>query len=249
MLLSNPKCVHSNNCLINPLIMINLFIRHIGRTMITSLSKIVFFFNNKHVDLGYGTRILHGSKLEGYNKIHDYSVFGGHLGKYSYIGSHSHVTAIVGRFCSIGPNVRTITSLHPTNFVSTHPSFYSTHKQSGITFSEENLFAEQVTCESIKIGNDVFIGDSVVILPGVQIGDGAIIGAGAVVTKDVESYSIVAGNPAKLIRKRFSEKDIEFLLESKWWLKDEIELRRVAKSMSNIDNFKCYNNENMYVGD
>lgn len=227
----------------------NLFIRHIGRTIIASFSRIRFLFNNNHIDLGYGSRILAGSYLEGYNKIHDYSVFGGYLGKYSYIGSHSHVIATVGRFCSIGPNVRTITSLHPTGFVSTHPSFYSTHKQSGRTFADKDHFVEKVSSESIRIGNDVFIGDSVVILPGVQIGDGAIIGAGSVVTKDVESYSIMAGNPAKLIRMRFAQEDIELLETARWWELDDVRIQSFAEHMLDIDDFKIYWDENMYVGD
>jgi virginiamycin A acetyltransferase len=67
------------------------------------------------------------------------------------------------------------------------------------------------------IGNDVWIGNGATIMPGVHIGDGAIIGTKAVVTKNVEPYSVVAGNPAKLIRKRFDDQTIEFLLRLKWW--------------------------------
>ena len=70
------------------------------------------------------------------------------------------------------------------------------------------------------VGNDVWIGYNATILAGVTIGDGAIIGANATVTKDVEPYSIVGGNPAKLIRKRFSDEEIKALLELKWWDKD-----------------------------
>lgn len=67
------------------------------------------------------------------------------------------------------------------------------------------------------IGNDVWIGSNVVILGGLNIGDGAVIGAGAVVTKDVQPYSIVVGNPAREIKKRFSEQIISDLMEIKWW--------------------------------
>lgn len=69
----------------------------------------------------------------------------------------------------------------------------------------------------IVIGNDVWIGKESVIMPGVKIGDGAIIGAYSVVTKDVEPYSVVGGNPAKLIKKRFDDELIEILLKVKWW--------------------------------
>lgn len=71
------------------------------------------------------------------------------------------------------------------------------------------------------IGNDVWIGTEAMILPGIQIGDGAVIGARALVTKDVEPYSIVGGNPAELIRKRFSDKEIKKLLAIRWWDWDE----------------------------
>ncbi len=68
-----------------------------------------------------------------------------------------------------------------------------------------------------KIGNDVWVGFDATIMPGITIGDGAIIGSKSVVTKDVEPYSVVGGNPAKLIRKRFSEERIAELLEMQWW--------------------------------
>ena len=67
------------------------------------------------------------------------------------------------------------------------------------------------------VGNDVWIGQNVTILPGVHIGDGAIIGANSVVSKDVLPYHIVGGNPIKVIRKRFDDDTIEFLLNLKWW--------------------------------
>lgn len=67
------------------------------------------------------------------------------------------------------------------------------------------------------IGNDVWIGNSATIMPGVKIGHGAIIGTNSLVTKDVEPYTIVGGNPARLIRKRFDEGSIEFLLKLNWW--------------------------------
>lgn len=69
----------------------------------------------------------------------------------------------------------------------------------------------------IVIGNDVWIGRESIIMPGVKIGDGAIIAACSVVTKDVEPYSVVGGNPARFIKKRFNDELIELLLEFKWW--------------------------------
>jgi virginiamycin A acetyltransferase len=67
------------------------------------------------------------------------------------------------------------------------------------------------------IGNDVWLGNSVTVMPGVKIGDGAVVGTNSTVTKDIEPYSIVGGNPAKLIRKRFDDNTISFLLKLQWW--------------------------------
>ena len=68
-----------------------------------------------------------------------------------------------------------------------------------------------------KIGNNVWIGDSVIILPGVQIGDGAVIGAGSIVTKNIPPFAVAVGNPAKVIKFRFSQKIIKKLLKISWW--------------------------------
>jgi chloramphenicol O-acetyltransferase type B len=67
------------------------------------------------------------------------------------------------------------------------------------------------------IGNDVWIGSEAIVMPGVTVGDGAVIGTRAVVTRDVEPYAIVGGNPAKTIRSRFEDRDTALLLQMKWW--------------------------------
>lgn len=92
------------------------------------------------------------------------------------------------------------------------------------------------------IGNDVWIGMEAIIMPGVKIGDGAIIGARSVVTKNVESYSVVCGNPAKEIKKRFSDADIEKLKEIRWfdWDKDEVSNISHILSSSSIDELYDY---------
>lgn len=116
----------------------------------------------------------------------------------------------IGRYVSIGPGVRIFQANHPSNFLSTHPFFY--RSDIGIT-SEEAIIRYQ-----LKIGHDVWIGANTIICPGCHcIGTGAIIGAGAVVTKDVLDYAIVGGNPARIIKMRFSESTITSLLASKWW--------------------------------
>lgn len=83
------------------------------------------------------------------------------------------------------------------------------------------------------IGNDVWIGQNATILPGVHVGDGAIIGLGSIVSRDVEPYTIVAGNPAKPIRKRFDSEMIELLLRFQWWNKDISEIQQLIPLLTN----------------
>lgn len=85
------------------------------------------------------------------------------------------------------------------------------------------------------IGNDVWIGQNAVILPGVHIGDGAVIGANSVVGHDVESYTIAAGNPAKILRRRFDNEIIELLLRFKWWDRSIDEINRLIPILSCSD--------------
>ena len=131
----------------------------------------------------------------------------------------------IGKYCSLGQNVTNALGMHPSRtFVSTHPSFYAPSEER-LSFTNEILFQKYVyvdeDCKYLtKIGNDVWIGNNVTLFDGVEIGDGAIIGTGAVVTKNIEPYAIVGGIPAKLIRYRFTNSQIEQLLEIKWWNKD-----------------------------
>jgi virginiamycin A acetyltransferase len=83
------------------------------------------------------------------------------------------------------------------------------------------------------IGNDVWIGYNATIMAGVTIGDGAIIGTNSVVTKDVEPYAIVGGNPAKLIKKRFSDIEIAELMEIRWW---DWDIEKISRNVQNLTN-------------
>lgn len=115
----------------------------------------------------------------------------------------------VGRYCSIAPNVRFYGSNHPQKNFSLSPYFYN---------RAFGLDVKDVDRKELFIGNDVWIGYGVIITAGcANIGDGAVIGAGAVVTHDVEPYTVVGGNPAKVIKRRFSKDLADKLLESKWW--------------------------------
>ena len=119
---------------------------------------------------------------------------------------------IIGKFCQIASNVRFIMNgaNHAMNGFSTFPFRIFGGEWSQIPLTPDYK-------GDTIIGNDVWIGNSVTMMPGVKIGDGAILASNAVVTKDVEPYSIVGGNPAKLIRKRFDEQTIHALLNLKWW--------------------------------
>ena len=125
----------------------------------------------------------------------------------------------IGKFCQIAHGVRFITSSanHNMNGFSTFP--FNNFMMTPNTTKEEIEAMFQIPGKKgdTVIGNDVWLGMEAIIMPGVAIGDGAIIGARSVVVKDVEPYSIVGGNPAKTIKKRFSDKTIKTLLDLKWW--------------------------------
>ena len=211
----------------------------IKNTLKTLLYKLKYCKNN--VKISNGCNIGCGTVFEGNNVLGRKTTFVGYMGFGSYMGANCNFWGKVGRFCSIANNVRVIIGTHPSkNFVSTHPCFYSKHCQAGFTFAKHNSFDEYKYAEgryNVLVGNDVWIGYGAVIMAGITIGDGAIIAAGAVVTKDVEPYSIVGGVPAKVIRSRFTKEQVDFLLDLKWWSKDETWLRENASKFNNIEAF------------
>lgn len=151
------------------------------------------------------------------------------VGKYTYISAKSSVVyAKIGNFCSIASNVGIGGGAHMLDAVSTSPVFNKGRNLFGTNFANIDFLPYKTTI----IGNDVWIGNRALILQGVTIGDGAVVGAGSVVTKDVEPYAIVAGNPAKVIRKRFDEETIEKLLELKWWDMPDEEIKKYGKYFS-----------------
>jgi len=158
-------------------------------------------------DLGQYVSILEGAKI-----IHS------RIDDYTYIGTFSSINnSIIGKYCCLGPNSLIGLGKHPVkNYVSMYPGFYSYDNEGcARKFRNDTIYDDSVP--EIQIGHDVWLGTNVIIPGGINIGNGAIIAAGSVVIKDVEPYTVVGGNPAKIIRKRFSEDEIAKLLDLRWW--------------------------------
>ncbi|WP_160714411.1 type B chloramphenicol O-acetyltransferase [Chitinophaga solisilvae] len=180
-------------------------------------------------------------------------------GKYSYYSGYYHGHSfddcarylfsdrndvdrlIIGSYCSIGSGVSFIMAGnqgHRHDWISSFPFFY----MSEIPYFRQSRDGYQPAGDTV-VGNDVWIGSEAMIMPGITIGDGAVIGSRALVTRDVEPYAIVGGNPAKLIRKRFSEHHITLLMEMKWWNWEEDILKDLMPVLcsENIDLlYECY---------
>lgn len=140
---------------------------------------------------------------------------------------------IIGSFCSIGSGAAFIMAGnqgHRTDWISTFPFFWMS--EVAAFASAENGF---LPSGDTVIGNDVWIGSEAVIMPGVKIGDGAVIGTRALVTRDVEPYAIIGGNPAKVIRKRFGDAEIAALLELRWWDWSDQDLRAAMPILTSGD--------------
>jgi acetyltransferase-like isoleucine patch superfamily enzyme len=151
-----------------------------------------------------------------YSKYH-----GVQVGMYSYGAFHPifpHGT-IIGRYSSIAKPLLVINGSHPITHISSHPFFFNP----AMGYVEKLLITRR---SKFIIGNDVYIGLDVTILPAVtNIGNGAVIAAGSVVVKDVPPFAIVGGNPAQIIRYRFSQDTINEITKSAWWEKDINEIK------------------------
>ena len=191
--------------------------------------------NTIHPIAGYDKEIYVKPTLKNPNII---------VGDFTYIADsefESHVThlypwnndtLVIGKFCQIAAGVEFVMNgaNHQMNAVSTFP-FY--------TLAGWDMKAPAPADMPLKgdtvIGNDVWIGQNATILPGVHIGDGAIIGASSVVGSDVEPYTLVAGNPAQFIRKRFDEELTNLMLEWRWWDKPIEEINSLIPVLTSSD--------------
>jgi virginiamycin A acetyltransferase len=142
---------------------------------------------------------------------------------------------IIGKFCMIASDVKFIMNgaNHLTDALSTYP--YAIFGNGWEQAMENKSYPQK---GNINIGNDVWIGYNATIMAGVTIGDGAIIAANSNVVKDVEPYTIVGGNPAKEIKKRFSEDVITKLLALKWW---DWDIEKISKNIQNLTDNKIEN--------
>lgn len=138
---------------------------------------------------------------------------------------------IIGDYCSIGQNVYFVTANHDLDLVTTYPfkSLQAFYTDTGLALADDHILKSPT-----RVGNDVWIGNNVQIMAGVSIGDGAVIAAGSVVTKDVEPYQIVGGNPARPIRYRISDpKERQAMQKIAWWnWSEEVIAQRLDQIMS-----------------
>lgn len=156
------------------------------------------------------------------------------MGRYSYCGYNCKIiNCNIGAFCSVADGTIIGGARHPMEWTSTSPVFYAGRDSVRKKFAEYERPEERIT----TIGNDVWIGDRTIIKAGVTIGNGAVIGMGSVVTKDVPPYEIWAGNPARMIRKRFDEETIRDLLASHWWDSPDSVLEEHAQHIRNPKEF------------
>lgn len=214
--------------------------------MIIYLKRIVYSFYLLFLNLSFLKKIRkEGTSIdksvvgyrnvffEGKNSVPDKCKFFGKIkvGYKTTLGSSNffHGNITIGKYCQIGSDVAIHSSSHPITYLS--------------TYVNKNLFEGQLVNLKkefqVQIGHDVWIGHGAIIVGNVSIGNGVIIGAGSVVTKDVPPFSVVAGVPARIIRKRFNDNIISEIESLQWWNLSEVELDKIKNLF-----FKDFSNAN-----
>jgi virginiamycin A acetyltransferase len=198
-----------------PVYLIINFFRYFG----SKISLYAFVFS-PHI--GKDVRIMGGVYVDSRSEIGDFTYISG-----DFFGmNHTKILrTIIGKYCSIAQNFLCLPDSHVFDSVSTYP------------FSNLEHTGNDILSKSITIGNDVWIGANVTILGGVVVENGAVIGAGSIVTKDVPAYTIVVGVPAKVLKKRFSNDQIEKLQKISWWDSKNDELIKDVKIKMPIEKF------------
>ena len=156
------------------------------------------------------------STLNGYNRIDRFTLIQNSvIGENSYVGAHSMIFQTeIQKFCSIAWGVSIGPAEHDPSQITSHDFLYNDYYN---LKPKEAQPAYDRFKKKTLIGNDVWIGANSTILRGINIGNGAVVGANSIVTKDVPSYAIVGGCPAKIIRYRFDDDKIHLIEKSEWW--------------------------------
>jgi acetyltransferase-like isoleucine patch superfamily enzyme len=202
-------------------------------------SKIKYNFSDAICESGklYGKIVLgKGSSVRQNTELYNVT-----FGKYSGVNSNSCLRNVnVGNFTSIGEYCRIGLLKHPLNNITTialHQRHFARILGSELLAQNE---ASSIYYGDTNIGHDVWIGDCVIIPGGISIGNGSVIGAGAVVTKDVSPFSVVVGVPAKLVKYRFTEKQIQYIEKLQWWLWSDEEIKKNANLFISLDKWWDY---------
>lgn len=187
---------------------------------------------------GTNIAVRPGAIVEPYATIADGVQIPG-MGSFTEVASPFPATAQFGRYCSVGMGITFVGYRHPVEAASSSSVFFNKDREFFRAYAMNRLDetgarpeivnpvpTPQPQRKELVIGHDVWIGDGAVLRGGITIGDGAVIAGGSVVTKDVEPYSIIGGNPAQVIRKRFPDEICDALQKSRWW---DIELEDLLR--------------------
>jgi virginiamycin A acetyltransferase len=222
-------------------------------------------FNYGNV-LGKEILVKNNVYMEPYSRISETSLAWEkevHIGAFSYVTQGAAIrNCKIGRFCSIGANLRIMGENHPINRVTTSTWTYGENLKQ-VIYDDFKIHVNQNKnipySKQTIIGNDVWIGEDVTIKPGVNIGDGSVIATNSTVVKDVEPYSILGGNPGKLRKYRFDSMTISRLLSSQWWNLSPVDLAKfdmcdIELFINNVDKierkyeYPIYNLKDIFLG-